>query len=68
MNQTFLFVLIMLASFAVLSILYKIGYWVSDIYKEAKDNNKKIELSSVFISIIALVIALISIFISLQKK
>lgn len=42
--------------------------WIIDVFQEANDKSKKIELSAIFISIIALVVAIISLYFSLQQN
>ena len=42
--------------------------WVMDSFREAKNNNKRIEFSSTIISLFAFVIAIISLVVSLTKK
>ena len=61
----------------LLSIFGPIGFfvvwfwltgWVMDSFREAKNNNKRIEFSSTIISLFALIIAITSLVISLSKK
>ncbi len=60
--------LILLAIFAVIGgfvVYFKIVGWVIDIFQEAKIKEKKIEMTAIVISILALGLAVTSLIISL---
>ena len=62
---------IILVPFAVIGcfiVWFWIVGWIMDNFKEAKDKNKRIELSSMAISLLALVIAIVSLIFTLVRK